>query len=138
MEVIESSYRDWSRRRFMKLAVMLSASASFAHFRLLAQTQAKKVKITGISAMALNNIAGNSLIRVDTDTGLTGYGEAGATGPIARARIETIKPLLLGKDPLEVEVHFQQMSSMLYNTMALFPTLTAIDITFSYLPEQIL
>jgi hypothetical protein len=77
--VIKSPCQDWNRRRFMKLAIMLPVSASLAHFRLLAQTQAKKVKITGISAMALNNIAGNSLIRVDTDSGLTGYGEAGAS-----------------------------------------------------------
>jgi galactonate dehydratase len=111
-----------------------------AHFRLLAQTQAKKVKITGISAMALNNIAGNSLIRVDTDSGLTGYGEAGATGPMARARIETIKPLLLGKDPLEIEVHFQQMSSMMYNYnyMAHIPTVSGIDIALWDLAGKIL
>ena len=31
--------------------------------------------------MALKNIAGNCLIRVDTDSGLTGYGEAGSTAP---------------------------------------------------------
>jgi len=122
----------------MKLAVMLPVSASLAHFRLLAQTQAKKVKITGISAMALNNIAGNSLIRVDTDSGLTGYGEAGATGPIARARIETIKPLLMGKDPLEIEVHFQQMSSMMYNYMAHVPTVSGTDIALWDLAGKIL
>ena len=136
--MIESSYRDWNRRRFLKLAVILPVSASLAHFRLLAQTQAKKIKITGISAMALNNIAGNSLIRVDTDSGLTGYGEAGATGPIARARIETIKPLLIGKDPLEIEVHFQQMSSMMYNYTAHIPTVSGIDIALWDLAGKIL
>ena len=88
--------------------------------------------------MALNNIAGNCLIRVDTDSGLTGYGEAGATGPIARARIETIKPLLLGKDPLEIEVHFQQMSSMMYNYMAHIPTVSGIDIALWDLAGKIL
>jgi galactonate dehydratase len=72
------------------------------------------VKITDIKAMGLDHIAGNCLIRIDTDSGLTGYGEAGATGPIARARIETMKPLLIGKDPLAIEVHFQQMSSLMY------------------------
>ncbi len=138
IEVIESSYRDWNRRRFIKLAVLLPVSASLAHFRLLAQTQAKKIKITGISAMALNNIAGNCLIRVDTDSGLTGYGEAGATGPMARARIETIKPLLLGKDPLEIEVHFQQMSSMMYNYVAHIPTVSGIDIALWDLAGKIL
>jgi len=122
----------------MRLAVMLPMSASLARFRLLAQTEAKRVKITGISAMALNNIAGNSLIRVDTDSGLTGYGEAGATGPMARARIETIKPLLVGKDPLEIEVHFQQMSSMMYNYMAHIPTVSGIDIALWDLVGKIL
>ena len=70
--MIKLSCQDWTRRRFMKFAVMLPLSASLAHFRLLAQTQAKKVKITDIQAMALNNIAGNCLIRIDTDSGLTG------------------------------------------------------------------
>jgi L-alanine-DL-glutamate epimerase-like enolase superfamily enzyme len=46
------------------------------------------------------DIAGNCLICVDTDGGPAGYGEAGATGPMARARIETMKTLLIGKDPL--------------------------------------
>jgi L-alanine-DL-glutamate epimerase-like enolase superfamily enzyme len=138
MKMTESPYCHWSRRRFIKLAMMLPMSASFARFRLLAQDHAKKIKITGISAMALNNIAGNSLIRVDTDSDLTGYGEAGATGPMARARIETIKPLLLGKDPLEIEVHFQQMSSMMYNYMAHIPTVSGIDIALWDLAGKIL
>ncbi|HEY6414022.1 MAG TPA: mandelate racemase/muconate lactonizing enzyme family protein [Edaphobacter sp.] len=136
--MIEASYRSWNRRRFMKLAVMLPGSASLSRFRLLAQAEAKRVKITDVRAMALNNIAGNCLIRIDTDSGLTGYGEAGATGPIARARIETMKPLLIGKDPLEIEVHFQQMSSMMYNYMAHIPTVSGIDIALWDLAGKIL
>ena len=60
--------------------------------------------------MAIRNIAGNCLIRIETDSGITGYGEAGATGPMARARIATMKQLLIGKDPLSIEVHFQNMT----------------------------
>src|ERR1700758_5739815 len=138
MEVVESSYRDWSRRTFIRLAVMLPMSASLARFRLLAQDHAKKIKITGISAMALNNIAGNSLIRVDTDSGLTGYGEAGATGPMARARIETMKDLLLGKDPLAIEVHFQNMTSLMHTYMAHIPTISGIDIALWDLAGKII
>src|SRR6202022_3219421 len=138
IEVIESSYRDWNRRRFIKLAVMLPVSASLAHFRLLAQTQAKKIKITGISAMALNNIAGNSLIRIDTDSGLTGYGEAGATGPMARARIETMKSLLIGKDPLTIEVHFHNMTSLMHTYMAHIPPISGIDMALWDLAGKIL
>jgi L-alanine-DL-glutamate epimerase-like enolase superfamily enzyme len=135
---VESPLQNWSRRRLLKFAATLPASAVLAPFRLLAQAQAGKVKITSIRAMALNNIAGNSLIRIDTDSGLTGYGEAGATGLIARARIETMKPLLLGKDPLEIEVHFQQMSSMMYNYMANIPTVSGIDIALWDLAGKIL
>src|SRR5580693_5126175 len=138
MEVKESSYRDWNRRRFIKLAVMLPVSASLAHFRLLAQTQAKKIKITGISAMALNNIAGNCLIRVDTDSGLTGYGEAGATGPMARARIETMRQYLIGKDPLPIEVHFQNMTSLMRTYMAHIPTISGIDMALWDLAGKII
>ena len=136
--MIEASCRSWNRRRFMKLAVILPVSASLGRFRLLAQSEAKRVKITNIRAMALNNIAGNCLIRIDTDSGLTGYGEAGATGPIARARIETMRPLLIGKDPLEIEVHFQRMSSMMYNYMAHIPTVSGIDIALWDLAGKIL
>jgi L-alanine-DL-glutamate epimerase-like enolase superfamily enzyme len=75
-----------------------------APFKLLAEPLAGKVKTTDIKAMGLDHMAGNCLIRIDTDTGLTGIGAAGA---IALAQIETIKPLLIGKASLAVEGHFQ-------------------------------
>jgi D-galactarolactone cycloisomerase len=78
--------------------------------------------------MAIKDIAGNCLIRIDTDGGLVGYGEAGATGPMARARIATMKPLLVGKDPLAIEVHFQNMTSLMHTYMAHIPTISGIDI----------
>src|SRR5277367_296040 len=116
------------RRDFLRLALALPAGAFLDNYNALAAPHQGKVKITAIKAMALQNIAGNCLIRIDTDAGLTGYGEAGATGPIARARIETMKPLLIGKDPLAIEVHFQQMSSLMYNYVAHIPTVSGIDI----------
>src|SRR6202040_1717985 len=97
---------NWTRRNLLRLAVVLPAGSWLSRFQALAAPHQGKVKITSIKAMALTNIAGNCLIRIDTDAGLTGYGEAGATGPMARARIETMKPLLIGKDPLTIEVHF--------------------------------
>src|ERR1700759_3720389 len=117
-----------TRRNLIRLAVALPAAASFSRFRALAQPNLKKVKITAVKAMAIKNIAGNCLIRIDTDAGLTGYGEAGASGPIARARIETMKDLLIGKDPLMIEVHYQNMSSLMHNYMAHIPTVSGIYI----------
>src|SRR5260370_1202057 len=129
---------NWTRRSLLRLAFALPAGSFLNRYKALAAPHLGKVKITAIRAMALQNIAGNCLIRVDTDSGLTGYGEAGATGPMARARIETIKPLLLGKDPLEIEVHFQQMSSMMYNYMAHIPTVSGVDIALWVLAGKIL
>jgi L-alanine-DL-glutamate epimerase-like enolase superfamily enzyme len=70
------------------------------------EARLNRVKITdikAIKAMAVQNTAGNFLIRIDTDSDLAGYGEAGATGPMARARIATRRNLPICKDPLTIE-----------------------------------
>jgi L-alanine-DL-glutamate epimerase-like enolase superfamily enzyme len=117
-----------TRRQLLRLAATLPAAGLFDRFNALAAPSVNRVKITNIRAMAIKNIAGNCLIRIDTDSGLVGYGEAGATGPMARARIETMKPLLIGKDPLAIEVHFQNMTSLMHTYMAHIPTISGIDI----------
>lgn len=109
-----------------------------ARYRALAAPMAGKVKITDIRAMQIRNIAGNCLIRVDTDAGLSGYGEAGATGPMARARIETMRPLLIGKDPLAIEVHFHNLTTLMHTYMAHIPTISGIDIALWDLAGKIL
>src|SRR5260370_5708941 len=96
--------RDVSRRTLLRLAIALPAAGLVARYRALASPLVNRVKITNVRAMAIRNIAGNCLIRIDTDSGLTGYGEAGATGPLAPARIQTMKRLMIGKDPLPIQV----------------------------------
>ncbi|HZT30176.1 MAG TPA: mandelate racemase/muconate lactonizing enzyme family protein [Bryobacteraceae bacterium] len=122
----------------LRLAVTLPAGSFLARYRSLAAPLRNKVKIKSIRAMALKNIAGNCLIRVDTDAGLSGYGEAGSTGPMARARIETMKGLLVGKDPLAIEVHFHQMTTLMHTYMAHIPTISGIDIALWDLAGKIL
>jgi galactonate dehydratase len=129
---------NWTRRNLLRLAVALPAASYLNHYKALAAPHQGKVKITAIKAMALQNIAGNCLIRIDTDAGLTGYGEAGATGPMARARIETMKPLLVGKDPLTIEVHFHQMTTLMHTYMAHIPTISGIDMALWDLAGKIL
>ena len=77
---------------------------------------AGEVKITGIAAMRLDD--GFCLIRVDTDAGVSGYGECGdIDGAHVRATIEThalgggrLPHLgLIGKDPLSIRVHHHNM-----------------------------
>ena len=110
-----------------RMAVVLPAGTLFAHLQAVAAPNLNKVKITNIRAMAIKSIAGNCLIRIDTDSGLTGYGEAGSSGPMARARIETMKQLLIGKDPLTVEVHFHNLTTLMHTYMAHIPTISGID-----------
>jgi galactonate dehydratase len=130
--------KSLSRRELMRLAVALPAAGLFTGYRALAAPNVNRVKITNIRAMAIQNIAGNCLIRIDTDGGLTGYGEAGATGPMARARIETMRSMLIGKDPLAIEVHFQNMTSLMHTYMAHIPTISGIDIALWDLAGKII
>ena len=130
--------RDVSRRKLLRLAIALPAAGLFSRYRAMASPFVNRVKITNVRAMAIRNIAGNCLIRIDTDSGLTGYGEAGATGPMARARIETMKGLLIGKDPLTIEVHFHNMTSLMHTYMAHIPTISGIDMALWDLAGKIL
>ena len=46
---------------------------------------------------------------------------------MARARIDTMKQYLIGKDPLLIEVHFQNLTSLIHTYMAHIPTISGID-----------
>ncbi|MBC9866840.1 MAG: hypothetical protein F7O42_02995 [Opitutae bacterium] len=73
-----------NRRRFFKLALALPAGAWYARFASLAAAERKQVKITDIRAMNLGN-RGTSLLKILTDSGLEGYGEA--SSPSSSAKI---------------------------------------------------
>ena len=132
------SPRFWTRRHLFRLGAGVAAGSLLAPFDALAAPHRNHVKITRIQAMAIQGIANNCLIRIDTDAGLSGYGEAGASGPIARARIETMKGLLVGKDPLAIEVHFHNTTSLMHTYMAHIPTISGIDIALWDLAGKIL
>lgn len=69
--------------------------------------------ITAIKAMQLKE--GRTLLKVETDAGVTGYGECHASGPHAREAIAMLAGPrlphlgLIGKDPLAIDVHFHNM-----------------------------
>ena len=117
-----------TRRQLLRTALALPAGAWMARYQAYAQPHRGKVKITNIHAVQIKNIAGNTLIRIDTDAGLSGYGEAGVSGPMARARLAQFKPMLVGQDPLPIERHFHNMTSLMHPYMANIPTISGIDI----------
>ncbi len=127
-----------SRRDLLRVAIALPAAGLFARYKAMAAPNVNRVKITNVRALAIRNIAGNCLIRIDTDSGLSGFGEAGATGPMARARIETMKSLLIGKDPLLIEVHFHNMTTLMHTYMAHIPTISGIDMALWDLAGKLL
>ena len=57
---------------------------------------------------------------------------------MARARIETMKNLLIGKDPLLIEVHFHNMTTLMHTYMAHIPTISGIDMALWDLAGKIL
>jgi D-arabinonate dehydratase len=52
--------------------------------------------------------SGLALVRIATDEGIVGIGLGGG-GPIGRATIETLTPLLIGEDPIDVERLWHKM-----------------------------
>jgi L-alanine-DL-glutamate epimerase-like enolase superfamily enzyme len=117
-----------NRRTLLRTLLGASAAGLFSRLETFAQAHKGKVKITGIRVMQIKSIAGNSMVKIETDAGIVGYGEAGASGPMARSRVEQIKPMLVGQDPLSIERHFLNMISLMHPYMAHIPTISGIDI----------
>lgn len=126
-----------TRRRLLQLALTAPAGAWYSRYETLAAAERKQVKIVDIRAMNLGN-RGTSLLKITTDAGLEGYGEASASGPMLRARIEEMKPLLVGQDPLAIEFHFHRMTTMMHPHLPHIPSVGGIDIALWDLAGKIL
>jgi L-alanine-DL-glutamate epimerase-like enolase superfamily enzyme len=103
-----------TRRKFFRTALSMPLGAAFARYRLLAAPAEGLTKITRIQALELKE--GRTLIRVDTDAGISGYGECNTAGSAARSAIAAYNGAgglpnlaLIGKDPLAIQVHFHNM-----------------------------
>ncbi|MDX1984464.1 MAG: mandelate racemase/muconate lactonizing enzyme family protein [Bryobacteraceae bacterium] len=137
MNMAISTGRIRTRRSFFRLALGLPAGAWYSRFEAIAAPDRAKVKIVDIRAMNPGR-AGTSLLKIVTDAGLTGYGEASASGPMLRARIEEMKPLLIGQDPLAIEFHFHRLTGMIHPHLPHIPSVGAIDIALWDLAGKIL
>jgi L-alanine-DL-glutamate epimerase-like enolase superfamily enzyme len=117
-----------NRRDLLKYALGAPAAAWLTNFRALAAPASKMVKITAIKTMGLDSVGDGCLIRIETDAGIVGYGEAGLPSAAARERIAMMLPQLIGQDPLAIERHFYMMAATQYSFMANIPTVSGIDI----------
>ncbi len=114
------------RRTFLRTALALPACGAFGHFERLTAADRGKVKITDIKMKPVSALA-HTLVRIDTDAGLSGYGESGVSGAMMKAWRERYAPLLIGQDPLAIQVHFHRMSTLMHPYMARIPALSGID-----------
>jgi len=114
------------RREFLHTALSLPLAGALAPFERLSAAQRGKVKITDIKMKPVSRL-GHTLIRIDTDAGVSGYGESGVTGAMMKAWLERYKPLLMNQDPIAISFHFHRMSTLMHTYMASIPALSGID-----------
>ena len=98
-----------NRRNFMRTAAGAAAALFPAPYDRLAAALRKKVKITGVKCMIVRGTWDWNLVKVETDSGLYGLGEA-YWGPGVKDLILTqMKPLVVGEDPLNVDKLYTRM-----------------------------
>ena len=96
------------------------------------------VRITDIKAIELRNSTGQSLVRVETDSGLYGIGEAGVAGPACRTNLQWLKRVLIGADPLNIDKLYHQMMGLQHTYQGHGPTISGVDIALWDLAGKIL
>lgn len=127
-----------NRRAFLQSALSFPAAAWLANYRALASPVSKMVKITAIKTMGLDNVGDGCLVKIETDAGISGYGEAGLPSGAARERVSMMLPQMIGQDPLAIERHFYMLASTQYSFMANIPTVSGIDIALWDLAGKII
>ncbi len=108
------------------------------NLNILSESEKNRVRITGVKAMQLKNQAGQSLVKVETDVGIYGIGEAGASGPMVRAHLHNLAPMLIGKDPLEIDKLYTLMVNRMHTYRSNIPTVSGVDIALWDLAGKIL
>src|SRR5712692_8684822 len=99
--------RDLSRRQFLGAA---AAAPFLAGYHQLAAAERKRVKIRDVQTMMLQGPRTYTLVRIVSDAGLHGIGEAyGSPGVGVKEQIDSLKTWLVGKDPLEIDALYTQL-----------------------------
>ena len=78
-------------------------------YRTLAQTLRKKVKITDVKCMSIRGTWDWNLVKIETDSGLYGIGEAYWGVGIKDLILRQLKPAIIGEDPLNVDKLYTTM-----------------------------
>ena len=137
-----------SRRNFLGKLIAIPAGIWLSDFTVKSASAGNQVKITAIKAMQLDFQFDGCLIKIETDSGLVGYGETGTNSKIARDHIAHLdwalqrarggSERLIGGDPLSIARHYYRMTEMHYPLPAPMGTISGIDIALWDLAGKIL
>jgi galactonate dehydratase len=120
----------------LKTALAVPAGPWLSRFQALAAPARGAIKITAVKALQLDFEGDGCLVRIETDAGITGYGETGVDAKMARARIPQLR--LVGADPLAIERHFESMTGAIHPFLPSIPLISGIDIALWDLAGKIL
>src|SRR5690242_7945151 len=95
-----------TRRDLLRVA---AAPVVAAPYQRLASAYAKKVKITDVKMMIVRGTWDWNLIKIETDSGLYGIGEAYWGWGVKDLVLNKMKPIVIGEDPLNVDKLYTKM-----------------------------
>ncbi len=107
--------QNWPRRRFLQTAGLAAAGllpatqlfpARYAH---AATALSRKVKITEVKCMIVRGTWDWNLIKIETDSGLYGIGEAYWGWGVKDLVVNKMGPIVKGEDPLNVDKLYTKM-----------------------------
>src|SRR6476646_6318792 len=96
-----------NRREFLQAAT--AAGAFAGPYQRLASALKKKVKITDVKCMIVRGTWDWNLIKVETDAGLYGIGEAYWGWGVKDLVVNKMKGIVVGEDPLNVDRLYTKM-----------------------------
>lgn len=100
------------RRSFLKgLAAAIPGSLLLPRFRALAESLRKQVKITDVKVMIVQGSAPYNMVKIETDSGVSGIGEAYWGRGVKDVILGYLRGIVIGQDPLNIEPLYTQMWS---------------------------
>jgi L-alanine-DL-glutamate epimerase-like enolase superfamily enzyme len=98
------------RREFLNMSAALAGATLFpAPYSRLAAALRKKVKITSVKCMIVRGTWDWNLVKIETDSGLYGIGEAYWGWGVKDLIVNKMGPIIVGEDPLNVDKLYTKM-----------------------------
>lgn len=91
------------RRDFLKTVAAMPAAAAVPSYSAMAGPERKRVKITDVKAMVVTGNTAWNMVKIETDAGITGIGEAYWGHGVKDVILGYLRKLLIGEDPLSIE-----------------------------------